>query len=234
MHGAPTEPPLSGAVTQCATWPTGTRRAGVRCWGVGGKLIQCCGHGLLSCAAHWAVQWPGSGMLELNSVEIPCKKEGDTHWLGFSPVYRETIATPAWVADVLGATPVAAASAGPQDGYLIAEFAANTPLQSITVPDHSLSQFTQRALIVTCRTTAAHHGEGIHYRYFAPQYGSREDTATGSAMRVLASYWQDRGLGPEITALQCSADGGWLRSRVEQDTVWIGGHVAPQLNETTA
>ncbi len=68
-------------------------------------------------------------------------------------------------------------------------------------------------------------GENIQYRYFAPQFGVPEDSATGSAMRVLAAYWQQRGYGDEQRALQRSAAGGWLLSRVEGERTWIGGHV---------
>jgi predicted PhzF superfamily epimerase YddE/YHI9 len=98
----------------------------------------------------------------------------------------------------------------------------------IPVPDTSLGIYTRRALIVTCAVSKdlALQGENIHLRYFAPQYGIAEDAATGSAMRVLAGYWQQRGLGDELQALQRSPEGGLLWSRVQNQTTWVGGYVS--------
>jgi hypothetical protein len=44
-------------------------------------------------------------------------------------------------------------------------------------------------------------------------------------MRVISAYWQARGVGDKLRALQRSADGGWLASRMEKDRTWIGGRV---------
>jgi hypothetical protein len=45
-------------------------------------------------------------------------------------------------------------------------------------------------------------------------------------MRVLALYWQQRGLGDELQALQRSPEGGLLWSRVREQTTWVGGRVS--------
>jgi hypothetical protein len=52
-------------------------------------------------------------------------------------------------------------------------------------------------------------------------------------MRVLASYWQQQGLGHALTALQCSAEGGLLFSRIEGGITWIGGNVSTMEMEDT-
>ena len=66
-----------------------------------------------------------------------------------------------------------------------------------------------------------------------PSTVSLRDPATGSAMRVLASYWQQRGLDHALTALQRSAEGGLLFSRIEGGITWIGGNVSTMEMEDT-
>ena len=90
-----------------------------------------------------------------------------------------------------------------------------------------MTPLSQRSLIVARRVSAhtSLRGENIQYRYFAPQHGVPEDIATGSAMRVVAAYWQSRGVGDNLMALQRSADGGWLQSRIKDGRTWIGGRV---------
>jgi hypothetical protein len=69
----------------------------------------------------------------------------------------------------------------------------------------------------------------IQLRYMAPQYSPSEDSATGSAMRVLASYWQSRLGACRLEAWQRSAGGGLLHTHIdEQGRVWVGGKVAVQ------
>ncbi|MDK1286181.1 PhzF family phenazine biosynthesis protein [Pseudoalteromonas umbrosa] len=76
----------------------------------------------------------------------------------------------------------------PHDGYFVAQ-AAN--MQDLIELDFNAKEYikcTRRALLVT-----TNHGlgsDGFYFRYFAPQYGSKEDQATGSAAPLLASYWQ--------------------------------------------
>jgi len=65
-------------------------------------------------------------------------------------------------------------------------------LKHIAPPDNGLSNWPQRAIICTAAQPST-GTDAITLRYFAPQYGVVEDTATGSAMRVLADYWSHRG-----------------------------------------
>ena len=66
---------------------------------------------------------------------------------------------------------------------------------------------------------------GSIFRYFAPQHGIAEDIATGSAMRVLADFWQAQGGYNELRAWQCSVEGGHLFSRIQGGITWVGGRV---------
>ena len=97
-----------------------------------------------------------------------------------------------------------------------------------------LGKFTRRALIATCESHFSHDLAKIESRYFAPQYGVPEDPATGSAMRVLALYWQQQGLGPQLSNYQRSASGGLLFSEIANaNHVDIGGRIVPMNREHT-
>ena len=219
-------PPADRA--QCATWPRAAACAEVRCWTATGQLIQCCGHGLLSAAAGWRETWPAAGKLLMNGSTIPCEFDGEDIWLGFSRIDTETCAVPDWVASLFGSLPTAAAQAGDENGYMVLAWPADSELGELASPGADLSSRTMRAVIATCAVTpeAARFGESIRYRYFAPQHGVDEDSATGSAMRILATYWEACGLGSALCAWQQSPRGGWLRSRITSGRIWVGGRVS--------
>lgn len=164
----------------------------------------------------------------MSGTEIPCRFEGQRIWLGFPPMPTEPCEVLDWLPGLLGNSPVACAFAGGEDDYLIVEMAADACLENLPVPGEELVARTRRALIVTSMVVSedALCGEQFHYRYFAPQHGVPEDIATGSAMRILAGYWQQRGLGSRLQALQRSAEGGRLWSRMEEGRVWVGGRVS--------
>jgi len=170
----------------------------------------------------------------MNGSEVACRVSGEQVWLGFAPLVTKACEVPNWCKHYFDVGPDAAATAGPTDGYLVLEWPTGFELTSLPGPDKSLAQHTARSLIVTCSVgnPGSKGAQTIHFRYFAPQYGVSEDTATGSAMRVLASFWQQSGLGSVITAYQCSAQGGLLFSRIEQDKVWIGGWTSIMSRET--
>ena len=215
-------------MTRCETWALGEHIAEVRCFTDAGRLIQCCGHGLLCCAWQWLQLWQSRGVLTACGEQLPCHLDDGVTWVGFPALALRDCTPPDWLRSALGACDLQVmrcALAGPRDGYLLVELAADTDLRSLTPPGPDIGDATQRAIIVTCRVSAlrAHAGEDIHFRYFAPQYGVREDTATGSAMRVLAPYWHS--LGVALTALQCSPRGGLLHAHQKNGLAWLGGRV---------
>ncbi|MFT4615442.1 MAG: putative PhzF superfamily epimerase YddE/YHI9 [Bacteroidia bacterium] len=232
----PIRSPVTSDITQCYTWPKGDRAAHVSCYTAAGTPILCCGHGLLSCAAVWTSYWGGQGSLQAGETTLLCKWQDDALWLGFpkvpsadSPAQNSLV--PDWLEPLLAVPVVSCREVGDTQGYLIAELEADCDLRNLEPPGDSLIQYTRRALIVTCRSkaTSSEAGERFHFRYFAPQYGVPEDAATGSAMRLLTSYWQQLAVGGKVLALQCSPAGGWLRGCITQDRVWIGGDVEAEV-----
>lgn len=219
-------------ITQCYTWPADNHAAHVACYTAVGNKIQCCGHGLLSCAAIWTEHWQQQGVLHAGETTLSCRRQGDAIWLGFPIVPVTDCPVPEWLEALLNASAIYCSEAGDEQGYLIAELEQDSDIGQLEPPGDALAQRSGRALIVTCRVSAnySERGEHFHFRYFAPQYGVPEDPATGSAMRLLMRYWHQHGLHETLLARQCSADGGWLQGCIQEGTVWVGGSVKQEAD----
>jgi predicted PhzF superfamily epimerase YddE/YHI9 len=210
--------------THCVSWRSGPDVATLRCWTAGGEPIALCGHGLLCAGVAWLRHDGGVSELEMNGLRVAFAVEDDWAWIGLPPINCEPCAVPPWVREFFPSAPWRAARAGGDRDYLILEWPAGFDLRELRVPDYGLRRRTQRALIATC-VDRSDPGIDVQLRYFAPQYGVPEDTATGSAMRALATYWVNRELNGGLHAFQCSHFGGELRSRIRGDRTWIGGRV---------
>lgn len=232
---APATAPATASVTQCVSWQD-SGCAHVRCWTATGAEIQLCGHGLLCCASVWQSVGREQVALTMNGVEVRFETRDGLGWLAFPRIPVEDCAIPDWANGLLGAAPAQAAVAGPGNGYLVLELPEDCDLAALGAPGQALVNLSERSVIVTSRVSAAAalYGETIQFRYFAPQHGVPEDTATGSAMRVLATYWQGRGKGNIQKALQRSPGGGWLQSRIEGQYTWVGGRVIADVTEGAA
>jgi len=165
-------------------------------------------------------------MLSRGSLVKGFRKD-NTYWISFNRIGTESCKVPTWLGQFFSVLPIRAATAGNEQGYLVLEWPQNFSLQSLKVPCTKLQQQTGRALIVTAKVSEekALLSEDICYRYFAPQYSTVEDTATGSAMRVLTDYWYQRAAYQSLTAYQCSKEGGLLFSRLKESFVLVGGSV---------
>lgn len=206
------------------SWRRGDDLAEVRCWAVSGAPIALCGHGLLCAGVAWLRHDGGVSELEMNGLRIGFYAEDDCAWIGLPPINCEPCAVPRWIREFFPEAPWRAALAGGDSGYLILEWPAGFDLKRLSVPDYGLRRRTGRSLIAT----SVDHDDpaiDVQLRYFAPQHGVPEDTATGSAMRVLATYWMNRELNDGLHAYQCSPYGGELRSRIRDGYTWVGGRV---------
>lgn len=207
--------------TQCYSWPLAQdtlQRYSVQCY-MNQTPIRCCGHGLLSAAHHWLTN---SKTIELvmHDSEIRAYRDDTIIWLQFPRVRAIACERPGWIENIFSGQPViAAAAAGDENGYLVLQWPDNFDLQTLSPPAASLSSDTQRAIICTCRCKPTDIDD-VQFRYFAPQYGVNEDTATGSAMRILVDFWQQS----ELRALQVSSQKGLLFGRLKNETVEVGGH----------
>lgn len=197
-----------------------------------GKFIQFCGHGLLAMAHAWrhcAIQALASTdalPMRCGRRSYICEMRDGTLWLRAHRLRcRITPLEPA-IAAHFDPPPVAAAEAGGSDGYRIFEWPAGTDIATVQ-PEAGFLHCDRRATILTAECADPRYS--FLLRYLAPQYGSIEDQATGSANVVLADYWQQRGLPPPFHALQRSAGGGVIDSDIDGRDVLLGGQavVAP-------
>ncbi|WOJ97134.1 PhzF family phenazine biosynthesis protein [Congregibacter brevis] len=159
----------------------------------------------------------------MNGLRAAFHADADKYWIGLPSISCTACRVPHWIGEFFPVPPWRAAEAGADDGYLVLEWPEGFDLESLPIPRYALHRRTGRALIVTSRDTSSSFD--IQMRYFAPQHGVPEDTATGSAMRVLATYWMNRDLSEGLRARQCSQFGGELYSRIRGDLTWVGGRV---------
>lgn len=160
----------------------------------------------------------------MNELPVAFSAEDELAWIGLPGIDCNACAVPYWVHEFFPSQPWRAAIAGEENGYLVLEWPAGFDLESLPVPRSVLRLRTGRALIATC-IDESDPAIDVQLRYFAPQHGVPEDSATGSAMRVLATYWRNRDLDDGLRAYQCSSYGGELRSRIRGELTWVGGRV---------
>ncbi|EAQ98204.2 putative epimerase, PhzC/PhzF-like protein [Congregibacter litoralis KT71] len=230
LTAAPTEAPIPDCDTRCLSWRLDDDVCALRCWSPADREIQLCGHGMLCSGAAWLREGQTLSQLEMNGLRTAFHADEDKYWIGLPSISCAACRVPHWIGEFFSVPPWRAAEAGDDDGYLILEWPEGFDLRSLSVPRYALHRRTRRALIVTARVSDPHFD--IQLRYFAPQHGVPEDTATGSAMRVLATYWRNRDLSDQLRAQQCSHYGGELHSRIRGDLTWVGGRVTEHAGES--
>lgn len=203
--------------------------------------IQLCGHGTLAANAAYQLHANNDEASVFNPASsLSYQSDGQLHWLKLAGIEVSEIAVPEWAAAAFSSTPTRAAIAGDTRDYLIFEWPSETQnLATLSIDFDTIKTHTQRAVIATQWFDTNNPPDqclppyDFAQRYFAPQYGSNEDSATGSAHRVLASYWHNRTGQKRFTAWQCSTAGGILHSHLYTDFhngnansgIWIGGQV---------
>jgi predicted PhzF superfamily epimerase YddE/YHI9 len=161
----------------------------------------------------------------MGDTEHPCRNRDDLSWVGFERLAVTSAEAPCWLRDLLSPYRLQRCYvAGAADGYLIAELTGDSDLTTLSPPGADLAAESDRALlVVTAVDRLRLAAETLHFRYFAPQYGTSEDTATGSAMRLLGELSSDR--PAVLQAIQRSPQGGLLFARCDDDYTWVGGRV---------
>lgn len=223
--------------TCCFTWNS-DNVIEVRCYRRG-QYITFCGHGLLACANLWKqlTAVPSTTIEEVTmrtrDQEYSALWRGGKVWLRAPRIYCETTELPDDIEKWFDVTPERSALAG--DGYRVFEFSPGIDIANIRVNIERLAN-EDRAIIVTQAMEDAQTEQdgdldnkpwSYQLRYFAPQFGIEEDSATGSANAVLADYWTQAGLKPPFHVRQCSNSGGEIFGDVDRDDahVLISGNV---------
>ncbi|MFT6388411.1 MAG: putative PhzF superfamily epimerase YddE/YHI9 [Cellvibrionaceae bacterium] len=118
-----------------------------------------------------------------------------------------------------------------EEGYIIIELKDMDTIKCFKL-NHKITELIEkRALIISAKSKI--DDSDIVFRYFAPQYGQMEDTATGSAGSVLWPFWRDQ-FNARKRILRCSQlskEGGYLSlSQTVKGKVLVSGNVNASPN----
>jgi predicted PhzF superfamily epimerase YddE/YHI9 len=196
-----------------------------------GTRIRFCGHGAL--AAAWLAlneHEPDAGSVAFmnKNHDWQARRSSDADAdivLSYSSPTPVACAVPDFAEACLGAAPVAAAEVGAPTDYLILELDSVQTVQDLQPDFAAINVATERALIVTAAKMHTEMPGCVVFRYFAPQYGTPEDAATGSAAAQLAAYWLPRLNTQYCNAQQLSPQGAWMQLHQQGDTVELGARV---------
>ncbi|MDQ2078224.1 PhzF family phenazine biosynthesis protein [Marinimicrobium sp. ABcell2] len=152
--------------------------------------------------------------------------DAGTVWLGYDvqgPYYRDkplrqhTVPKPQLWRHLLDGTFDTGSYAGGHGDYAL--LALSQPLKKVQPALRRLCQYSRRALILVYR-----QGPGLaQLRYFAPQYGTAEDAATGSASVQAAHFLWNLYRESRFTFLQASPQGGYIQTETRGGDVVVRG-----------
>ncbi|KZN38199.1 PhzF family phenazine biosynthesis protein [Pseudoalteromonas luteoviolacea] len=154
--------------------------------------IQFCGHGTLA-AADVLITFLNSSQETLNfqsvSHSICVKRTASSKYIMFLPQPELRISSLTHdMHNIFGQEVRNLKQTKSENGYFVAQLPNRDSLLKFDFAVDKYCQTTRRALVVTTRDD--NHSNTLYFRYFAPQYGVKEDSATGSAAPLLAAFWQ--------------------------------------------
>ncbi len=191
-------------------------------------LIQCCGHGLFALSDVLFQRFPSLSSIDYASLATAYKKShhhlSPVTVLSLPILAVEDISIPEFCnAELTDAEILSAWQTENAQGYLLLEVNSNIDLASLEVNVNCLEQYTLRACLIFQRKKT--HGQWcITMRYFAPQYGVREDLATASVVRVLAFILPVTKALEHVTIIQASAAGASFSLHRQTTDVLIRGN----------
>ncbi|MFE0044952.1 PhzF family phenazine biosynthesis protein [Streptomyces albireticuli] len=132
-------------------------------------------------------------------------------------------AVPDGVADALGAEPLGAYDTSPHVGDLLIELADEKTVRALDPDIPALARHSRRGVIATAAAEDPANGYDYLSRCFFPNVGIDEDPVTGSAHTALAPFWSARLGRDDLTGLQASARGGFVRTSLRGDRTLLTG-----------
>jgi PhzF family phenazine biosynthesis protein len=145
-----------------------------------------------------------------------------------APLTEEPV--PAGLAEVLGATPVAAFGTGPSVGELLVVLPDERTVRNLTPDLRALARDFERGVIATARADDPARGHDFVSRCFFPRIGIDEDPVTGAAHTALAPYWSARLGRTALTGLQASARSGLVRTELRGERTLLTGHAVTVID----
>lgn len=182
------------------------------------SAIQCCGHGMIAAAKTLFSESELSNIIINENITAARSIDNTRHEvveLTLPRLVAKFQSVPAWTNEFITVnqkTIVAnhAAISDKNDGYLLLEFEPSISLEAFRVLQLDLKKIcenTQRAIVLV---QFDKDKKQLFLRYFAPQYDVSEDSATGSVMRFVADYIEQRYQCKHFDVNQCSPQGGYM------------------------
>lgn len=216
------------SITTCFVSPEEDEHYRVNCFNAE-SAIQCCGHGLIAAAKTVFVN-TGLSKITINeniSASYNIDEMGEhVVVLSLPRLLAIPQERPSWVDKIVVSQgekllPSKAAISDQEDGYLLLEFKPEISLlefRNMTLNVKHVCDNTQRAIVLVQYDQANEH---LYTRYFAPQYGVEEDSATGSVMRFVGDYIEKNYHVKHFDVTQCSAQGGFMRIECKDESILI-------------
>ena len=193
------------------------------------KAIQCCGHGMIA-AAKTVFENSRISSIVLNQSVLALNKGSEIE-LTLPRMFSKGCDVPDWVNKVMTfdggyLLPNHAAISDKLDGYILLEFNPNLSLDvfsGLLLDLNTVCEKTKRAIVIIQLDEKNGH---LYTRYFAPQYGVKEDSATGSVMRFVADYIMQTYSIAEYQVNQCSKEGGFMKINCRGKDIVITANVS--------
>ena len=195
------------------------------------KAIQCCGHGMIAAAEVVFENSKITNIIFNQSVSVLNK--GSEIELTLPRMFSKVSDVPDWANKVMTfgggyLMPNQTAISDKLDGYFLLEFNPNLSLDvfsGLLLDLNTVCESTKRAVVIIQFDDKNRH---LYTRYFAPQYGVNEDSATGSVMRFVADYIMQTYDIAEYQVSQCSKEGGFMKINCREKDIVITANVSTE------
>ncbi|KZN61643.1 PhzF family phenazine biosynthesis protein [Pseudoalteromonas luteoviolacea] len=188
--------------------------------------IQLCGHGTLAAAdVLFTTLNTSQDTLRFQSAShlICVEKEASGNYkMLLSSIKLRSIALWSNVFNIFGEKVCRLEHTESDDGYFVAQLPNRGRLPSFDFDVAKYCQLTRRALLVTAQDIE--QPNTLYFRYFAPQYGVKEDPATGSVAPILAAFWQ-LPFNQVFNCYQMSPQGAFYQISRNKDQVCVLANV---------
>ncbi len=199
-------------------------------WFTPGVEVALCGHATLASGHLVLTALPKIQVVRFSTLRagvLTVERSADGYRMGLPSWPANDVisgADSAAIAAALGAQPVEIRGRG--DDYRVAVFESAAAVRGLT-PDYRaiIALQTGRDLMIVATAPGAGDASGtdVVSRVFVPEAGVDEDSVTGSAHAIIASYWAGRLGRDSFTAYQASRRGGHLGVTLAGDRAILTG-----------
>lgn len=178
-----------------------------------GRRIDWCGSGILAAAKALCSGGHSVDIIRTRYAQFRLVRHQDLFGFAADSVFSwRPVRNNALWQQFFGSSLVRAQESPNRNGYTLIELNNEEAVTHWRPKLRHVQRHSQRALIVTAKAHSAHQYDYV-VRYFAPQYGNNEDSATGSANALLIAYWSKCLNRSWLSGRQLSAAGGEFYGR---------------------